>query len=87
MSSAESPIKNCLCFVDGFDCEFPAPTQFGHQWYSHKFHGPRLRYDVAFSICSVKIVSVYDLLLCAPWSDMKIFKYKLLSMLSAQKGF
>jgi hypothetical protein len=44
--------------VDGVDMRIREPSPFNRRWYSHKFHGPGLRYEVGVSIISGKIVWV-----------------------------
>lgn len=36
--------------VDGTDFRINEPTDFSTKWFSHKFKGPGLRYEVAISI-------------------------------------
>ena len=48
------------------------PTPFDPKWWSHKFHGPGLRYEVAVSIYSGDIVWVNGGLPCGQWPDLKL---------------
>ena len=41
---------------DGTDCPISEPRQFSAKWYSHKRNGAALRYEVAASVGSAKIV-------------------------------
>lgn len=57
--------------VDGTDFPIYEPTPYSRKWYSHKFKGPGLRYEIAMSIQSGDIVwcnGPYP----AGWSDLKI---------------
>jgi len=36
--------------VDGTDCQIQEPLLFNAKWYSHKFKGPGLRYEVGVCI-------------------------------------
>jgi hypothetical protein len=36
--------------VDGTDFRLNEPTDFSTKWFSHKFKGPGVRYEVAISI-------------------------------------
>ena len=54
---AES-IGPCFASLDGTDCRVREPSPFGPKWFSHKFKGPGLRYEVAVSIRKGHIVWV-----------------------------
>jgi len=57
------------------------PTEFSTQWYSHKHHGPGVRYEVAVSITSGHIVWVYGPFPCGGFNDLSIFRSKLKGMI------
>ena len=42
--------KTCLITVDGIDFRINEPKPFSKKWYSHKFHGPGLRYEIGVCI-------------------------------------
>jgi DDE superfamily endonuclease len=42
--------STCLVTVDGTDCEIVEPSDFSSRWFSHKFHGAGLRYEVGVCI-------------------------------------
>jgi hypothetical protein len=44
--------------VDGTDFRIYEPTPFSPMWYSHKYKGPGLRYEVALSIRGGDIVCI-----------------------------
>ena len=41
--------------VDGTDCRIYEPEPFDTKWYSHKFNGPGLRYEIGVCIVSGNI--------------------------------
>ena len=63
----------CLMSVDGTDFRIMNPTKFWKGWYSHKFKGPRLRYEVALSIQGGDIVWVNGPFPVGAWPDINIF--------------
>ena len=63
-------IKGGYCFedglvayasVDGTDCRIREPSPFNPKWYSHKFHGPGLRYEIGICIRTGHLVWVHGL--------------------------
>ena len=44
--------------VDGTDVMIWEPTPFSKMWYSHKFHGAELRYEIGMCIQTGDIVWV-----------------------------
>ena len=62
----------CLVTVDGTDCPIPEPSPFSRKWYSHKFHGPGVRYEVGVCIQTGWIVWVNGPFPCGEWPDLKI---------------
>ena len=48
------------------------PTNFDPKWYSHKFRGPGLRYEVGLCIRTGHIVWAYGGLPCGEWPDLKL---------------
>lgn len=73
--------KTCYCTVDGTDCPINEPKPFNRRWYSHKFHGPGLRYEIAVCIQTGWIVWVNGPFRCGEFSDIKIFREALKDML------
>jgi len=47
----------CLVTIDGTDFEILEPTPFDKQWYSHKFKGPGLCYEITVCIKTGWIVA------------------------------
>ena len=82
---------DCLVSVDGIDCEFQQilidhPTKPGKKivnkaLYSHKFHGPALRYEVAVSLLSSDIVWINGPFCPGDWNDLEIFRLNLKNQL------
>ena len=64
----------CLMSVDGTDFRILNPTKFWKGWYSHKFKGPGLRYEVALSIQGGDIVWVNGPFPAGAWPDINIFR-------------
>jgi hypothetical protein len=48
--------NECLVSVDGTDFQINEPTPFSKGYYSHKFNGPGLRYEIALNIMTGDIV-------------------------------
>ena len=40
------PVDNCWISLDGTDFRIQEPTPFDPKWFSHKFKGPGLRYEI-----------------------------------------
>ena len=66
--------NDCLVSVDGTDMRTYEPRRFSKKWYSHKFHGPGLRYEIAVAIRTGLIVAVNGPYPCGSFPDAKIFK-------------
>lgn len=66
-----------MCTVDGTDFRIREPKPFNPGWYSHKFKGPGVRYEVALSINGGDIVHINGPFMCGHWPDLKIFREKL----------
>jgi len=85
--------STCLVTVDGTDCHIREPTDFNKKWYSHKFHGPGLRYEVAVCIRTGWIVWINGPYPCGEFSDRKIVQKDLELVLAidemyvADKGY
>ncbi len=56
--------------MDATDCRIQEPSPFSKSWYSHKFHGPGLRYEIALSIHSGNIVWVHGGVPCGQCNDL-----------------
>ena len=58
--------------LDGTDFRIKEPRPFNHQWYSHKFKGPGVRYEVGISISNSWISWVNGPFPCGSWTDLRI---------------
>lgn len=63
--------------VDGTDFRIEEPRPFSPDWYSHKFHGAGLRYEVCVSISTGFISWANGPFPCGLFPDIKIFNYSL----------
>lgn len=66
------PEQVCFCSLDGVDFQIMEPTPFSVQWYSHKFKGPGLRYEIGICINTGDIVWVNGGYPCGCYSDLKL---------------
>ena len=66
------PNQRCKITVDGTDFRIQEPIPFNPKWYSHKFKGPGLRYEVAICIKTGCIVWVIGPFPAGEWPDRKI---------------
>jgi hypothetical protein len=79
--------------VDGTDFAINEPTPFSSRWFSHKFRGPGLRYEVAVSINGGDIVHTNGPFPCGEWPDITIFRSGLMDklapgeMVEADRGY
>lgn len=60
--------------LDGVDFKIREPTSFSPRWYSHKFNGPGVRYEIGLSIGNGDIVWASGGLPCGEWPDIEIAK-------------
>ena len=66
------PNQRCKITVGGTDFRIQEPIPFNPKWYSHKFKGPGLRYEVAICIKTGWIVWVNGPFPAGEWPDRKI---------------
>ena len=66
------PGQVCLITVDGTDFRIQEPTPFSPRWYSHKFCGPGVRYEVGVCIKTGWIVWINGPFPCGEWPDLRI---------------
>lgn len=71
--------------VDGTDFMICEPAPFSSKWFSHKFKGPGLRYEVAVSIIGGDIVHTNGPFPCGAWPDIKIFRSQLIDKLAPRE--
>lgn len=85
--------NECLVSVDGTDFMIYQWGKFWKGWFSHKFKGPGLRYEVGLCIRTGEIVWIHGPFPCGKWADLTIFRYGLKKMLrrgekvQADKGY
>ena len=85
--------NDALVTVDGTDFRIREPIPFNRKWYSNKFNGPALRYEVGVSINTGYIVWFNGPFPAGMMPDIKIFesnlKWKLNSgeRVVADKGY
>ena len=60
--------------MDGTDLRIYEPTSVDAKWFSNKFNGPGLRYELALSIASGSIVWAQGPFPCGTHSDLQIFR-------------
>lgn len=68
--------------VDGTDFSIEEPSPFSPTWYSHKFKGPGVRYEVALSINGGDIVHINGPFACGSNPDISIFRQGLIHKLA-----
>jgi hypothetical protein len=64
----------CLLSVDGTDFSINEPSPFSSIWFSHKFRGPGLRYEIALAIQTGDIAWVHGPFPCGQLTDLGIFR-------------
>jgi len=69
--------KLCKITLDGTDFRIQQLLPWSKKWYSHKFKGPGVRYEVALCIQTGDIVWINGPYPCGAWPDMKIFRHRL----------
>lgn len=76
---------HCLMSLDGTDCPINEPWPFDKKWYSHKFNGPALKYELGVCIRTGHIVWLNGPF-PASVSDVKIFRDTLANLLADDEG-
>ena len=61
--------------VDGTDFRMWEPSPFSPRWFSHKFNGPALRYEVGLNIRTGDIVWIHGPFPAGEWPDLRISRY------------
>jgi hypothetical protein len=65
--------ERCLIIIDGVNFAIQGPKPFSAGWYSHKFSGLGIRYELASCIHTGDIVSFTGPFKCGKWPDILIF--------------
>jgi len=78
--------------LDGTDFRIREPTPFDRKWFSHKFKGPGIRYEIGISIIEGEIVWASGGFPCGEWPDLKIandlyVRYACEELTLADKGY
>lgn len=72
--------NDCLVSVDGTD--FRVQSSYGRAFFSHKFRGAGLRYEVGICILNGYIVWINGPYECGKWNDISIFRNSLSTFLA-----
>ena len=67
----------CRVTIDGSDFRICEPAPFDRRWYSHKFHGPGLRYEIGVCIRTGWIVWICGPFAPGDWPDLNIARHRL----------
>ena len=67
-----APWNQCRVSVDGTDFRILEQWPFNKRWYSHKYEGPAVRYELAISISTGWIVWVNGPFAAGEWPDLRI---------------
>ena len=65
----KAPLRSSL---DGTDFPILEPTEFDPKWFSHKFRGPGIRYEIGLCIKTGNIVLAHGGYPCGEWSDLRL---------------
>ena len=76
-----APWNQCRVSVDGTDFRIMEQFPFDRKWYSHKYNGPGVRYEVAISIATGWIVWINGPFPCGAWPDLRIARDSLVGIL------
>ncbi|KAG9404512.1 hypothetical protein AC1031_004720 [Aphanomyces cochlioides] len=67
-----SPGATMFVSLDGTDFRILEPTPFDAKWFSHKFKGAGLRYEIGLCIHTGHIVWAHGGLPCGEWPDLRL---------------
>ena len=73
--------SQCLVSVDGTDFAIQEPSPFSPKWFSHKFKGAGVRYEVAICIQTGEPVWINGPFPCGSWNDLRIARSALVDAL------
>ena len=77
----------CKVTIDGVDFSIYEPSPFDEKWYSFKFNGPGVWYEVGLCIQTGWIVWINGPFPPGPWSDRRIARSALYEMLDRGEKF
>lgn len=60
--------------MDGVDFPIVEPSPFSSKWYSHKFHGPGLRYDIGVAVGTGHFVWAFGPFPCGSYNELAIYR-------------
>ncbi|KAF0707704.1 hypothetical protein AaE_013498 [Aphanomyces astaci] len=66
------PHNRAFVSLDGTDFRIWEPVPYDRKWYSHKFHGAGLRYEVGVCMRTGNIVWVNGGVPCGEWPDLRL---------------
>ena len=72
--------SRCKISVDGTDFRIQEPQPFNKRWFTKKFKGPGVRYEVGICIQTGFIVWINGPFPCGEWPDLKIALSSLVHM-------
>lgn len=76
---------SCLMSIDGTDCPVFEPWPFDTKWYSQKFNGPGVKYEVGVNIKTGDICWINGPEVCS-MNDATLFKRDLANLLAEDEG-
>ena len=68
----------CKLTIDGTDYRINEPRPFSPQWFSEKFNGPGVRYEIGICIQTGWICWVNGAFPCGSWPDLRISRDNLI---------
>jgi hypothetical protein len=60
--------------MDGVDCKILEPEPWDAKWWSHKYNGPALRYELGICILTGDLCWINGPFIPGLWNDWKIFR-------------
>lgn len=85
--SDEKSVLNTHCSVHGTNCRIAILTRFYSKWFSHRFKGTGLRYEIGISYHDRNIVWLHGPLTCELWPIIKCFIEKMFDLLVDNEKF
>jgi hypothetical protein len=79
--------STCLITLDGTDCPIEEPQPFHRRWFSHKFKGPGVRYEVGVCIQTGYIVWKNGPYPCGKYPDLTIARDRIIHYLDPGEKF
>lgn len=76
------PGQRTFVSLDGTDFQIFEPSKFDRKWFSHKFLGPGVRYEVGLNIITGDIVWINGGVPCGEWPDLRLARDSYTSMVN-----